>query len=58
MVTLLLYYNSPGLSGVYNILQRNAFIDDKNIQILHSNIANFRIPGNSSLNVSIIRRSI
>jgi len=56
MVTQLLYYNSPGLSGIHKILQRNMFIDGKTIQTLHSNIANFRIPGKSKLNVLIIRR--
>jgi len=58
MVTVLLYYNSPGLPRVYKILQRNMFIDDKTIQILHSNIANFGIPGKSILNVLIITRRV
>ena len=58
MVALLLLYNSPGLSGLQNILQRNMFIDDKTIQILRPNNVNFRVQGKSNSNVLIIRRRI
>jgi hypothetical protein len=34
------------------------FIDDTTIQILDPNIANFRIPGESNLDVLIIKRRI
>jgi hypothetical protein len=58
MVALLLYCNSPVLSGVSNISQRNMFFDDTTIQILHPNIANFRIPREFNLDVLIISRRV